>query len=248
MNTRSKKAAVKTDASNAADVILRRRIHNGRRWSKWGIIFRRSDAERLPSPFVYPLERGGELHIYLDLLSPKEQQAVTEELKNNATLFREYGIQGGKEPRAHFLLHEKAPDGDIDDNSIKSPGYKYGNITMKARPFSHLIHLQQVSNKLKTIAKVKGWNIGTEVVAYRDGRDSIGFHADDDQGEKLIFTAPLFDPSKARRVVFKNKRMQKDGEQSKRPRDGDEEIELLLGAGDAYSMDGEFDNERDPNA
>ena len=151
MNTRSKKAAVKTDASNAADVILRRRIYNGRRWSKWGIIFRRSDAERLPSPFEYPLERGGELHIYLDLLSPKEQQEVTEELKNNVTLFREYPIQGGKEPRAHFLLHEEAPDGDIDDHSIKSPGYKYGNITMKARPFSHLIHLQQVSNKLKTI-------------------------------------------------------------------------------------------------
>ena len=87
-------------------------------------------------------------------------------------------------------------------------------------------------------------------MAYRDGRDSIGFHANDDQGEELIFTALFSHPAKHRHMVFKCKPRPQGGGQDNNnnrsssssskhsPRDGDEEIELLLGAGDAYTMDG----------
>lgn len=244
MITRSKKAADKTDASDAADAVIKKRIYNGesKKWGNWEVVFRcRRRGEVDKSHHVLHLMLGGTVRVYVNLLPTKEQQEVTKELKNNATFFREYRIQGTKEPRAHFLLHEAAPDHDIDDDSTKSPGYKYGTITMKARPLCLLPHLENLSTELKHHCDVGCWNVGVDVVAYRDGRDSIGFHADNDQGEELILTALVTSPPKPRRVVFK--RMPKDGEKSTHLRHGHEEIELCLGAGDAYSMDGEFDHE-----
>ena len=237
-----------------SDAIMRIRTYNGetKTWNRWETVLRRSEAQSPPaqSPllFEYELKKKGKLRIYPSLLSLEEQQEVTQELLRNTDFFREYRIQGTKEPRAHFLLHENAPDVNIDDDSTESPGYKYGRITMKARPLSNLPHVQEVSEKLKSISDVISWNIGVDIVAYRDGHDSIGFHADDDQGEQLIFTALFNHPAKHRRVLFKCKPRSKDGGKDNNnrrrssskpnPLDGDEEIELLLGAGDAYSMDG----------
>lgn len=252
MITCSKVAADKTDASDAADALIQRRIYNAesKKWGKWEVVFRcrRPIATEQvgPSYYEHHLKLGGTVRVYLNLLPTTIQQEVTKELKSHPTFFREYRIQGTKEPRAHFLLHENAPNHDIDDDSNKSPGYKYGTITMKARPLSLLPHLEHLSYGLNLLCRVPCWNVGVDVVAYRDGRDSIGFHADNDQGEELILTVLVTSSPKPRRVVFK--RMQEDGEKSKHLRDGDEEIELCLGAGDAYYMDGEFDHERDTSA
>ena len=79
----------------------------------------------------------------------------------------------------------------------------YGTITMKARPLYLLPHLQHLSNGLKSQCDVHCWNVGVDIMAYRDGRDSIGFHADNDQGEELLLTVLVTSPPKPRRVVFK---------------------------------------------
>jgi alkylated DNA repair dioxygenase AlkB len=260
MLTRSTKVDDKTDVSNeTADVLIRRRSYNGKskKWSKWQVEYRRPNENGEPC-YVIHLKLGGTVCLYPNLLPLSRQKQVTEELKNHATYFREYRIQGTKEPRAHFLLHEHAPDHDIDDETKKSPGYKYGQITMKARPLHLLPHLQDLSDWLKVHCGVPCWNIGVDVVSYRDGRDSIGFHADNDQEEEHIVTVIVTSPPKPRQIVFKRmpdaakKKQLRNGTQDIEPslgekrarlRDGDEEIELCLSAGDAYSMDGEFDHE-----
>ena len=71
-------------------------------------------------------------------------------------------------------------------------------------------------------------------VLYRDGRDKMGYHADDDQGEEIILTVLVSSPVGARRKVSIRPIHWKEGDRHK-----DEELQLMLGAGDAYSMDGE---------
>lgn len=229
------------------------------------MVFRRPPNNN-HEPFLLSLKLGGIVLVYPDLLTLSTQKEMAEELKNHATYFRQYRIQGTNEPRAHFLLHERAPGHSIDDERNKSPGYKYGRITMKARPLHLLPHLQEFSLWLKGMFGVPCWNIGVDVVSYRDGRDSIGFHADNDQEEELIVTVLITSPPKPRRVIFKRMPEAEKGkklrnhngrnlnsnrktepsqpEKRARPQDGDEEFELWLSAGDAYSMDGEFDHEQ----
>jgi hypothetical protein len=159
------------------------------------------------------------------------------------------------------------------------PGYRYGRITMKARPLSDLPRLQALATEMENmcrnhvgksnisssslLGKNDGrpsqccssqngsthaadtttsttnkddcfWNIGVNPVLYRNGRDKMGYHADNDQGEELIMTVLVSSPANAtRHVSIRPRHFQKHGW-----KDGDEDIELLLGAGDAYSMDG----------
>ena len=84
----------------------------------------------------------------------------------------------------------------------------------------------------KQVSRVSNWNIGVNPVLYRDGKDKMGYHADDDQGETKILTVVVESPSSPRRVRIKVKG-------SHELEHGDEELELYLGAGDAYEMDGE---------
>jgi alkylated DNA repair dioxygenase AlkB len=78
------------------------------------------------------------------------------------------------------------------------------------------------------------WNIGVNPVLYRDGRDHMGFHADNDQGEELILSVLVSSPENATRRV----RVREIRPKGKSAQKGDEELELFLDAGDAYSMDG----------
>ena len=68
---------------------------------------------------------------------------------------------------------------------------------MKARPLSKVPKLQQLSKELATLRQIPPigndsaseeegaiegkWNIGIHPVLYRDSKDSMGDHADDDQ-------------------------------------------------------------------
>ena len=71
-------------------------------------------------------------------------------------------------------------------------------------------------------------------VLYRDGRDRIGYHADNDQGEELILTVLVSSAVDAtRRICIRDIHFKTEG-----IKDKDEELELMLDAGDAYSMDG----------
>jgi alkylated DNA repair dioxygenase AlkB len=115
------------------------------------------------------------------------------------------------------------------------PGYKYGTTFMKGRPLKELPLVNKIADKLKILCSVEKWNIGVNVVFYRDGKDRIGFHADDDQGESMILVVIPSSPQGSRTVVIQTKKKKKADFV-----DGDEQFELLLSAGDGYDMDGKF--------
>ena len=187
------------------------------------------------------------MRIYNNLLSEAQQTAVTEELMQ-CSYFRQYTIQNNPEPRAHFLLHDKATNNfDGEDQ----PGYRYGSIRMKGRPLSLLPHVQELAKDMEATLMhdylnenivdesmlefgACFWNVGVNPVLYRDGRDRIGFHADDDQGEQLILSALVSSPAETtRRISIRSRHSKKSGNV-----EGDEQFELYMDAGDAYSMDG----------
>lgn len=204
-----------------------RRFENGK-WGQWDELLRR-DAP--PGGFPLTLPRGGEMTIYPDHISTEMCQKMNEELQRNAHLFRQYRIQGCNEPRAHFLLHDEA----THDFEAEQPGYKYGSITMKARPVSALPALKILSQSMQQICQVPNWNIGINPVYYRDGNDYMGFHADDDQGEQCIMAVLTSSPPQPRRIQIRPR-----GNKLKEFLRGDVQLELLMQAGDAYRMDGTF--------
>lgn len=93
-------------------VVARRRKHNGKKWGCWVdvVIWKPSFRWRLP--------RGGSLRLIPNAVS--DVQAIREELLE-CDYFRQYKIQGEKEPRAHFLLHERATASE----NKKQPLYRY---------------------------------------------------------------------------------------------------------------------------
>jgi len=116
---------------------------------------------------------------------------------------------------------------------------------MKARPLSTMPQVQQLADAMQMLvtghpmsSHPNYWNIGINPVLYRDGRDRIGYHADDDQGEELVLTALVNSPKDVtRRISIRTRKKSKSDAGNA---DGDEQFELFLDAGDAYSMDGEM--------
>jgi alkylated DNA repair dioxygenase AlkB len=175
--------------------------------------------------FTIHLKRGGRITIYPNLLSEEQCAEIKKELLESS-LFRQYRIQGNDEPRMHFLLHE---DATMDDTQAQ-PGYHYASLNMKAKPLNLLPKLEELSGYIADVCGVDKWTIGVDPVIYRDGRDKMGNHADDDQGEKII-CALLVAGAKARKVKIRTFTHLE-------PMEGDEQIELFLGPRDAYVMDG----------
>ena len=129
------------------------------------------------------------------------------------------------------------------------PGYRYGNVTLLARPASELIHVPRLAHclarRLCGAAATNDddhdnggepfWNIGINPVLYRNGHDKMGFHADDDQGEQIILTALVEGPRRKIVIQPSAKVHAKDTWEST-----DCRIELWLEPGDVYQMDGEM--------
>jgi hypothetical protein len=212
------------------------------------------------STCAFKLQRGGGIKIHSNMINPFDQIEVEEELMKHPKLFREYPIQGGREPRANLFFHEKAIDGES-----AQPGYKYRSTRMKAISYEGFKSLERVSKHTAEVCSVPYWNIGVNVVYYRDGNDSIGYHSDNDQGEDKILSkfsctpllflftgvvvtlieqimhshsrlhaACLISSPPTPRVV--RIRVERKGKYL--PAIGDEDIMLRLQAGDAYEMDG----------
>jgi hypothetical protein len=129
------------------------------------------------------LHRGGEIKVHLNMINSFDQIKVEEELMEHPELFREYPIQGGREPRANLFFHEKATDDETEQ-----PGYKYRSTRMKAISYKGFPSLECVSKQTAKHCSVPYWNIGVNAVCYRDANDSIGYHADNDQGEDKILS------------------------------------------------------------
>ena len=56
---------------------------------------------------------------------------------------------------------------------------------MKARPIRKQSQLPHFAVQMTGQLNVPYWNIGVDVVYYRNGKDRIGFHGDDDQGDVM---------------------------------------------------------------
>lgn len=230
--------------------LLQKRTFDGgvKNWGPWSDVCTRPESTEVPT-FVhcFPHDKG-QLCIYANILPSDCQKAVTEELMQ-CSHFRQYTIQGSPEPRTHFLLHDDATE-DFDGDS--QPGYGYGNcVRMKSRPLDTMPHVQMLSTAMEKMCRQLDdncstadnnavassyWNIGVNPILYRDGRDRIGYHADDDQGEELILSVLVSSPVGAARKVSIRRMHSKNGGH----KDKDEEYQLFLGAGDAYSMDGKY--------
>lgn len=221
--------------------IFRRRTREApynTQWSPWT-----GDLQRgtMKTSTYYDFKDGGQLIIYMNLLTTARQDLISQELLA-CNRFRQYRVQNNNEPRVHFLLHEEGAADDVSFNQPQ-PGYSYGNVAMKARSFdASLAQVQRLSVKMQRVCQcltcpttvdknTKGdtgvfWNIGADCIVYRDGNDQINYHADNDQGEQLILTVLVSSPiGGTRKIRIRNKNLL-------------EEFELFLDAGDAYSMDG----------
>jgi SAD/SRA domain/2OG-Fe(II) oxygenase superfamily len=145
------------------------------------------------------------------LISTATHKEITQEIRSlgGRERFRIYPIQGEWEPRTHFLLHAEAKmdtntrsrTDEVFDTTTPQPGYGYGRgaRSLKARPLNDFPLVAKLAGTVEEMARHHDisstktastmetyWNIGANVVCYRDGRDHIGLHADNDQGENVI--------------------------------------------------------------
>jgi alkylated DNA repair dioxygenase AlkB len=218
--------------------IIRRRIRQSsedKKWSSWtGNLQRMKKKARI----YYDFKDGGQLVIHPNFLTETWQKQISNEIIAS-NWFRQYQVQNNNEPRIHFLLHENGAIDNLDFKEKAQPGYKYGSVYMKARAFdASVFYTRQLSIRAQKLCQTcctgmsasTGifWNIGADCIIYRDGNDQINYHADNDQGEQIIFTVLVSSPTGCtRKIRIRNK-------------DLSEEIELFLDAGDAYSMNEEM--------
>mmetsp|Transcript_5069 Transcript_5069/g.7353 ORF Transcript_5069/g.7353 Transcript_5069/m.7353 type:complete len:589 (-) Transcript_5069:81-1847(-) len=220
-------------------LIGRRRFFQGiDGYSEWEPIFFKQDS--LQNVTTINLQRGGKISFYPNLCD--NLQEIKDEMENTAE-FRQYKFRGVyPEPRLHALYSSKVsqheetegvanePDTADHKNGTHSIGYKYHGIRMKAKPLSKLPKIYQLSQKLAEQLGIEhGWNIGADLLAYRDGNDSINWHADDTQQESIVLTLVVAAEGATRTVCVKPKNI---------PRKGDEQIEMYPIPGDGYQMDG----------
>ena len=195
------------------------------------------------------LRLGGAIKFYPNFVDEDLCQQVETDTTTSG-LLREYKIQGAPEPRLHCLLSaDKSKKSEVckkcqkprsaltkaNDNK-KAHCYQYHNIRMKAvATIDSITSVDKISNTAAEACGLKeGWNIGCDVILYRNFQDKIGAHADDTQGETVVFCAIIASEAvanskhdiRALKVVVKTT--------------GDEEFLILAGRGDAYEMDGMF--------
>jgi hypothetical protein len=105
--------------------------------------------------------------------------------------------------------------------------FSFISVKMLAHPISDFKAIERVDEYVEDLVQ-KDFNIGVDALCYRDGKDYIGFHADDTQGEDVVVSLTV--ESLCQRVL----RIKPKGKACV----GDERIDLFPCAGDGYSMDG----------
>ena len=191
--------------------------------------------------WTYTLRRGGQVCFYPNFVSPTE----CDEIYNFVTtkpemVLRQYKMQGGGEPRLHGLLDCRATNLIAGVPTTSALCYTYHNVNMRSLgSVSMLGALSDVATRAADAAGVPFFNMGCDVLYYRNVLDKIGWHADDTQNEQIIFSVvPHADPVRSVDIAPKgsNGKLIKTAELE----EGDERLTLYPAAGDAYSMDGEM--------
>lgn len=180
------------------------------------------------------LKYGGVLKIRPNLIDIRRRTELKKSLSKDPTRFSEYKIQGGLEPRANMQIHKHA----TMDRDAPQPGYAYRYAHMMGWPMSLFEGAEEFADDMAKVCGIDHWNIGASIVYYRDGNDSMGYHADDDQGEEIICSCLLATPPASRIIKI---RVSPKLDKHKKNK-GDESFTLYLRAGDAYEMDGTCDS------
>ena len=203
-----------------------RRFDKSGEWGEWKPLKARDvkpgcDAKIGHSVYTLMMGKSGASITYLPRLLPEERRKAVADSCRDCTSYRQYMVGPTYEPRVHVLF----------SNNTQS-GYKYHSVSMQSQPMSDEPVIESLANDLASYHELPNneWNIGCNAVAYPDGNHSIGYHADDNQGEEKIFTYVPEAPSH-RPVVFRTKRSGRKGK--KGPRPGDEEYRLFVRPGDA---------------
>lgn len=146
--------------------------------------------------FSINLSRGGRLRFNPNLLPPAKRKKLSKAM-HNCKLFRQYSFNKVfHEPRSHVLLSSRIRSNnqdlkssrscnDIDDGGTIQPGYMYHGIKMRALPLDLVPEVANYAEELARHYKLPDnqWDIGVDLIVYKDGEDSIGWHADDTQGK-----------------------------------------------------------------
>lgn len=181
-----------------------------------------------------PLRRGGRLRVFPNFLGETRRSSVKFAM-DDCRLYRQYNVIEGNrtmlEPRLQVLLSSQSSQDQSDSGAVS--GYVYKGVSMKAKPLSEEPQVEKLHNDLAELYRLpnKQWNIGANLLYYRDGDDHTTWHSDDTQGEALILCIVVDSQSHARPILVKPKT-------DAGFRDGDEEIIIFVGQGDAYEMDG----------
>ena len=224
---------------------------------------------------VIGLHRGGKLTFYPNMLPIGKQRVELQTAMRTCKLYRQYTrSQVYYEPRFHVLLSQSA-EADVSSSPTDAEslsltaarGYSYHGVAMKAQPISQVPAISTYAAELATLYNLPNqtWDIGVDCIIYRDGHDSIGWHADDSQGESIILCVVIahspscgsnnsksrtgdFDsrsnngsnniPPRSVHIRPKNNIHGKKKKSKRHLYEGDEEIQLYIHEGDGYEMDG----------
>ena len=128
------------------------------------------------------LKHGGNLIFFKKIISELRCKALLNEVIRSK-LLRQYnaGTLKYPEPRLHVLLVK---------DSILEGGYQYHGTKMKPFSIKSLPKVNNLMNHISQLFNVE-WNIGVHVIMYHNGQDSMGWHADDTQGERIVLSVVL---------------------------------------------------------
>ncbi|GMH73414.1 hypothetical protein TL16_g13072 [Triparma laevis f. inornata] len=170
------------------------------------------------------LRRGSVLKFFPGIISPSDLPPLQKAMEK-CQLYRQYERKKGiKEPRVHVLLSSTA-------RMQPNMGYRYHSIKMIPEPLDLVPGFEVLSEKYAKLMSLPNdtWNIGVDLIVYRDGNDSMGFHSDDNQGETSVL-AVVVECEDSRPVHIKpHDKIAKQ--------EGDEQVQLFVRQGDAYELD-----------
>jgi len=159
---------------------------------------------------------------------------------DQCTLYRQYWRQGHEqslEARVQVLLSSKTNTTHNGSSKDGAPGYLYDGVTMMAQPLEQVPEVERLGRDLAELYRLPGkeWNIGANLVCYRTGEDHMAWNSNCEQGEVLILCIIAESQNCTRPILIRPK--------GHNPlQDGDEEIIVFVGQGDAYEMDGKYFN------
>ena len=184
-----------------------------------------------------PLRRGGRLRVFPNFVADGRRRRVSESM-DKSTLHRQYWKEGDKsciESRTQVLLSSKVNRMHNGQSKKGRPGYQYDGVTMMAQPLSLVPHVERLGRDLAELYRLPDfeWNIGANLVCYRTGNDHMAWNSNCDQNEVLILCIVADSQNCTRPILIRPKGHDPLQE-------GDEEIIVFVGQGDAYEMDGKL--------